>query len=133
MKLIDYDGTNLEALTEKFWEATWDVEIEYLSRVAELNDIEYADWSTEIPEDWNKIAFVGPYKLEGGQGDWSGISLFNPTWLDIWKACDKSIMALGLITVVDDDGDEFETPPCDHIFIEEITAENGVISIHFGS
>ena len=95
--------------------------------------IEYADWSTEIPEDWNKIAFVGPYKLEGGQGDWSGISLFNPTWLDIWKACDKSIMALGLITVVDDDGDEFETPPCDHIFIEEITAENGVISIHFGS
>lgn len=134
MELINYDGIDLKELTEKFWEATWDVEMEYLSRVAELNGIEYADWSTDIPEDWNAVAFKGSYELDGGQGNWDGISLTDPTWLDIWKACDRSIIALGLITVVDDDDDEdFEVPPCDHIFIEDITAEDGIISIHFGS
>lgn len=115
MKLIDYKGKDLKKLTEKFWDTNLDLEIEYIERVMKLNDIEYALWATDIPDNWNTIAFEGQHKIMGGLGDWTNISpLNNPTWLDVWKACDKSIRALG--------------PAADHTFIS-VYFEDNIIKI----
>jgi len=96
-----------------------DLEIELLYRLADEFGITRSVWSCKPPKDYN---FNLPYTTktvvfknrQGGQA----YKLKAPTYLDIWKAFEKSLIDIG---------------PTDHRFIENIEIVGGTLNIHTGS
>ena len=91
-----------------------------LRQLSDENGIKKAIWSMKIPEDWNEVAYKGERELFDPYNEKKiFIKVKDPTWMDLWKACDKLIKLL---------------KAWDHVYIEGFRAKgDNFITVTFGS
>jgi hypothetical protein len=94
--------------------------IRKLAKIQVENGIDHAVWSMDI-KPWNKVAYTCKIRLHDSNPYWGDkmyIPLENPTWMDLWKACDVSIR---------------ESGDTDHCFVEGFRKKGDVVEVFFGS
>lgn len=96
------------------------VKYSYLMKVANLIGADTVMWGMPIPSKWTEVAFSGLRTLRASDplgGKKPAITLLDPTWADIWKACGKLVR---------------ESGDTDHFIITDLTEEDDdVIEAHF--
>lgn len=94
-------------------------EMELLSDIGEDFGLIRSCWCTEPPEDYDfNLKFTYDTVFFKNRQGGETYKLVAPTYLDIWKVFEKSLIDIG---------------PTDHIFIEDITIVDGIINIQTGS
>lgn len=106
-------------MTEQELDKLMEEEIETLSKLAEQFGIVRSCWCTEPPDDYDfNLPFTDKTVIFKNRQGGEIYKLKAPTYLDIWKAFEKSLVDIG---------------PTDHIFIEDIEIIGGTLKIHTGS
>jgi hypothetical protein len=98
--------------------------IRKLEKIAKENGIRKAVWSMNI-KPWDTVAYKGKFKLLDPSAKFYGegcgdqyVLVENPTWMDLWKACDQY---MGMVDYVD------------HCFVEGFRKNKGKLEVFFGS
>ena len=105
--------------TEAELEKEFEKEFELLSEIGYSIGVSRSVWCADLPDnlDFSLQFSNSVVEFTNRQGGETYI-LVKPTYSDIWKAFEKSLIDIG---------------PTDHIFIEDIQIDNGILKIHTGS
>lgn len=93
----------------------------YLEEVGKLIGVTRAIWSADIPYNWSEIAFAGRKILRdrwAENDDATSVVMTDPTWTDLWEACDALICSSG---------------DYDHCYVESFSEDGDLIHVFFGS